>query len=202
MRLHLKSKKLSKILCPIYYYSAKNAKQISKVGVSDMDEFSKKQLIGLIDFFKLDSDCGSETFQSAIKYLIENHPQVRHKKQVKCMNSFNKDILLEQIYYSGRISQDMDEALKIYRFCFQNENDGYLYITKCLIKLWNELLYPNTETGFCDFPEHFLATYNVLCYYYLESNNEENIKEICKALYIIIRKFYEVVVVLNEKEER
>lgn len=103
------------------------------------------------------------------------------------------------MYYCGIASQERIKSQKIYQNCGFNRYEGYLYIVNCLIKLCHELLEPNKYTSFEDFPEHLLATYNVLCYYYF-NNNPYNIKEICMLLYIITEKFLEVSVNVEQKK--
>lgn len=195
-----KNKKLAQILCPIEYYSSKNQIRKAKIEIGEIVGLLRVRLIGLMRFWNLDMDCSFEMLNSIVKYLLENHPKIKHKTLKQNTNSFQKDIFLSQIYYCGIISQERIKAQKIYENCCFHENEDYLYIVRCLIKLWHELLAPNLETSFEDFPEHLLATYNILCYYYLKSKNEYNIKEICMVLYVITERFLEVNINVEQKE--
>lgn len=177
-------KKYKSLLQPIEYYSSKYKVKIPNRPSKITEDGIKKCLLPVLEeiYFVLKPNVSEN--KNLIKYLLENQPEANQKNNTKL-----KYKNLSCLYYCGQISQSKEVALLEYAKCGFQQNEDYYFIISCLIKLQNELNYPNTDTGFEDFPEHLLATYNILCYYYMARKNIKNIDIICVSLYQIAQEY-------------
>lgn len=180
MSLFCKSK-LRKILKPIEYYSAEFSNglyQNSKVSLDEVEKYLKPYLAKILLYYNIPFELDFAQTPGIITSLLE-------KTDSKSSHILRSDIEYKKsmMYYCGTITQCSEKANRLYKSCKFQKSEDYAFLVNCLVKLYSELICPNTDTPFEDFPEHIIATYNVLCYYYLNNGNDRNIAEICRVLY-------------------
>lgn len=143
--------------------------------------------------YNIPSVCTNETAARALILLLENVPAASSKKETVRYD----ETAASMMYYSGIISADKKRAVRQYNICGLDKSNGYMLIVSCLLRLGDELQSPNTVTPFEDFPEHLLATYNILCYYCLKTKNYTLAEKSCTVLYVHTQNFLEQINLLG-----
>ena len=176
-------RKLKRFLKPIEYYSCEISSfsiQNSKVTADVVKKCLKPYLKKIILYYDMSFQSDIAQISGIITRLMET-TDCKSEKTIAI--SSNIEIKKSMMYYSGTITQCREKADRIYKSCKFRKSEAYAFLVNCLVKLYGELIYPDKDTPFEDFPEHIVATYNILCYYYLNSGNSQNISEICRVLY-------------------
>lgn len=175
-------RKLKKFLNPIEYYSGEISNfsiQNSKVSADVVKKCLKPYLEKILLYYDMSFQSDFAQIPGIITQLMETADCKSEKTIAIPSNIEVKKIMM---YYSGTITQSREKSDRIYKSCKFRKSEAYAFLVNCLVRLYGELIYPDKDTPFEDFPEHIVATYNILCYYYY-SGNSQNVAEICRALY-------------------
>lgn len=182
-------KQFMKELQPIYYSSSFNN---TKLTASFISKYLFKHLEGIISNHNIHVDVSECMISNLMIDLLGNAPKSKKKIKRECYPViFDNTEYKMRMYYGGAISISEKYATYIYRECKFSDGDSYTFIFNCIIRLSSELEYPNKFSEYEDFPEHLLATYNILCYYFEQTGNYNKIKEICIILFLITQKYIE-----------
>lgn len=183
--------KIKNTLQPLEYYVS--SRKSTKVSANYIKTTLLAHLNTIRKVCNIPNVCTNETAVRALMLLLENVPAASSKKEKVRYDGTEASMM----YYSGIISADKKRAARQYDICGLNESNGYMLIVSCLLKLGDELQSPNTVTPFEDFPEHLLATYNILCYYCLKTKNYTPAEKSCTVLYVHTKNFLERVNLLG-----
>ncbi len=182
-----RKKKLFDKLQPIYYPLSLGTFRPDTLFISD---YLLKSLECVLSNCSIDPNSSQNMIMID---LIENHPKFKDKNIKKSTYpvAFDNSTKKDRMYYGGAISVNEEYAKNLYKECKFSDKESYIFTVSCFIRLCAEIENSNPITPSKDIPEHLLATYNIMCYYFNKTKNYDKLENMCIILFLLSKKYLE-----------
>ena len=185
-----RKKKLFDKLQPIYYPLSLGKFRPDALFISD---YLLKSLEGVLSNCSIDPNSSQNMICTFMIDLIENPPNFKDKNTNKSAYPvmFDNTTKKDRMYYGGAISVNEEYAKNLYKECKFSDKESYIFTVSCFIRLYAEIESLNPITPREDIPEHLLATYNIMCYYFKKTKKYDKLENMCIILFLLSKKHLE-----------